>query len=428
LFPGVTSVQKRALLAASLGWMLDSMDVMLYSLALVEIQRELGISGGTSGLLISLTLVASAAGGVLFGILADRAGRARALMASILVYSVFTGACGLAQNVVQLAVFRTLLGLGMGGEWATGAALVSETWPAEHRGKALGLMQSSWAVGYALAAAITALVMPRYGWRAVFFVGVLPALVTLWIRRGVPEPEMWQAARRERAATGSRAGPVPASAGKDGGRSARGGNGAGLLRALFAPELRRRTVIATAANAATMFGWWGLFTWIPGFLSLPVERGGRGMGIVQTSTWIILMQVGMWLGYVTFGFIADRAGHRRTYIGYLLVAAALVPLYALARDPVTLLLLGPLVAFFGTGYFSGFAAISSALFPTAVRGTAMGFAYNLGRGLSAVAPYTIGRLSETHGLGPSLLITPAAFLLAAVFALGLEETRGKPLK
>ncbi len=407
MFPGVSSVQKRALQAASLGWMLDSMDVMLYSLALVEIQRELGMGGGASGLLISLTLVASAVGGVLFGILADRAGRARALMASILVYSVFTGACGLAQNVVQLAIFRTLLGLGMGGEWATGAALVGETWPAEHRGKALGLMQSSWAVGYALAAAITALVMPRYGWRAVFFVGILPALVTLWIRRGVPEPELWQAAQRERAAAA---------------------NSRGLLRALFAPELRRRTVIATAANAATMFGWWGLFTWIPGFLSLPAERGGRGMGIVQTSTWIILMQVGMWLGYVTFGFIADRAGHRRTYIGYLLVAAVLVPLYALARDPITLLLLGPFVAFFGTGYFSGFAAISSALFPTAVRGTAMGFAYNLGRGLSAVAPYTIGRLSETHGLGPSLLITPAAFLLAAVFALGLEETRGKPLE
>lgn len=404
----ITSVQKRTLLAASLGWMLDSMDVMLYSLALAAIQQEMEMSSGTSGLLISLTLLASAAGGILFGILADRAGRARALMVSILVYSIFTGACGLAQNVVQLAVCRTLLGLGMGGEWATGAALVSETWPAEHRGKALGLMQSSWAIGYALAAAITALVMPRFGWRAVFFVGILPALVTLWIRRSVPEPELWQAARRER--------PGP------------GGSRAGLLQALFAPKLRRRTLIATTMNAATMFAWWGLFTWIPGFLSLPRERGGRGMDIVQTSTWIILMQAGMWLGYVTFGFISDRAGHRRTYIAYLLIAATLVPLYALARDPITLLLLGPFVAFFGTGYFSGFGAISSALFPTAVRATAMGFAYNLGRGLSAAAPYTIGRLSETHGLGPSLLITSAAFLLAAFFALGLEETRGKPLE
>lgn len=403
----ITAVQKRTLLAASLGWMLDSMDVMLYSMALASIQHELGMSASTSGLLMSLTLVASALGGILFGILADRVGRARALMASILVYSVFTGASGLASNVAQLAVFRTFLGLGMGGEWATGAALVGETWPAGHRGKALGLMQSSWAIGYALAAAVTALVMPRFGWRAVFFVGVLPALVTLWIRRNIPEPEIWQAANRERKAMrGPRANP---------------------LQALFAPGLRRRTFIVTAMNAATMFGWWGLFTWIPGYLSLPPAQGGRGLDIVQTSGWIILMQVGMWFGYVTFGFISDWVGRKRTYIAYLLIAAALVAVYASAHDPVTVMLLGPFVAFFGTGYFTGLGAISSELFPTAVRGTAMGFAYNLGRGLSAAAPYTIGRLSETHGLGASFFVTSAAFLLAAIIALGLEETRGQPL-
>lgn len=404
--PLITRVQKRALLAASLGWMLDSMDVMLYSMVLVSIREELGLSGATSGLLISVTLASSAVGGLLFGMLADRAGRVRALMASILVYSVFTGACGLAQNVAQLALFRALLGLGMGGEWATGAALVGETWPAEHRGKALGLMQSSWAVGYALAAAITALVLPRFGWRAVFFVGILPALVTLWIRRSIPEPELWQSSTRQ-----GRAAPTPGS----------------LLRALFAPELRRSICIVTAMNAATMFGWWGLFTWIPGYLASSPEQGGRGLDIVQTSGWILLMQGGMWLGYVTFGFVSDWAGHKRTYIGYLLIAAALVPVYALAADPFLVWLLGPFVAFFGTGYFSGFGAISSALFPTAVRATAMGFAYNLGRGLSALAPYTIGGLSETYGLGVALLITPTAFLLAAFIALGLEETRGKAL-
>ncbi len=402
----ISPEQKRTLLAASLGWMLDSMDVMLYSMALVPIQQELGIRAATSGMLISATLVASAAGGVLFGILADRVGRARALMGSILVYSIFTGACGLAQNVAQLAVFRTLLGLGMGGEWATGAALVAETWPSEHRGKALGLMQSSWAVGYAVAAALTALILPRFGWRVLFFVGVFPALVTLWIRRRVPEPEIWRAARAEAARTGE---VTP-------------------LKALFAAELRRRTAITTTMNAATMFGWWGLFTWIPGYLSLPTSQGGRGLTIVQTSTWVILMQVGMWFGYTTFGLLSDIAGRKRTYIAYLLAAAGLVFVYGLTTSPMRLLLLGPVVAFFGTGYFTGFGAIASELFPTAVRGTAMGFAYNLGRGLSAAAPYTVGRLSETHGLGASFLITSVAFLLAALLASRLEETRGKPLE
>jgi len=408
----ITTTQKRTLLAASLGWMLDSMDMMLYSMALVAIRREMGISASTSGLLISVTLVSSAAGGVLFGLLADRIGRARALIGSILVYSVFTAACGLAQNVVQLAVFRALLGLGVGGEWATGAALVSETWPAEHRAKALGLMQSSWAVGYALAALAAAAVMPRFGWRAVFFVGVLPALVTVWIRRKVPEPEIWKKSKVQ--------GPKSKVAGSP---STLDG-----LRALFRADLRRRTIIVTAMNAASMFGWWGLFTWIPGYLALPVSQGGRGLNILSTSKWILLMQAGMWLGYVSFGFLADSFGRKRTYISYLLVAAALVPFYSLARSPEAVMLLGPFVAFFGTGYFTGFGAISSELFPTAVRGTAMGFAYNFGRGLSAMAPYTIGRLSESYGLGASFLITSAAFLAAALIALGLEETRGKRLE
>src|SRR5213596_751357 len=154
-----TAVQKRALLAASLGWMLDSMDIMLYSMVLAHMMRDLNMTEGTAGLMASLTLASSAAGGIFFGILADRVGRSRTLLASILVYSIFTSACGLAQNVAQLALFRILLGLGMGGEWACGAALVAETWPSRHRGKALGVMQSAWAIGYGLAAAITALLL-----------------------------------------------------------------------------------------------------------------------------------------------------------------------------------------------------------------------------------------------------------------------------
>lgn len=407
MFQGITSVQRRTLLAASLGWMLDSMDVMLYAMALGAIRADLGMSAATSGLLMSLTLVASAAGGVLFGVIADRIGRAHALVASILVYSIFTGASGLAQNVLQLAVFRTLLGLGMGGEWATGAALVGETWPAQHRAKALGIMQSSWAIGYALAAAITALVLPRYGWRAVFFAGVAPALVTLWIRRRVPEPELWRASRAARSA-----GVHPGS----------------LLSTIFSRDLRRRTITVTVMNAATMFGYWGLFTWIPSYLSLSPEQGGRGLDIVRTSTWVVLMQAGTWLGYVSFGFIADAAGRVKTYAGYLVVAAALVPLYGALHNPTWLLLLGPFVGFFGSGYFTGFGAIANELFPTSVRGTAMGFAYNLGRGLSAAAPYVVGWLAQGRGLGSAFVVTSGAFLLAAAVALTLQETRGRELE
>lgn len=398
-----TAVQKRALLAASLGWMLDSMDILLYSMVLTHMMQDLGMREGTAGLMISLTLGASAAGGIAFGILADRVGRVRALMLSILSYSVFTAACGLVQNVAQLAVFRVLLGLGMGGEWACGAALVAETWPAEHRGKALGVMQSSWAVGYGLAAVVTYLVLPPFGWRAVFFVGVLPALLVFWMWRRVPEPEIWRRARA-------------------------GVEQSGGLRRLLEGDLRRHVLVATTANAGTMFAWWGLFTWIPAFLSLPPERGGAGLDLLKTSTWIVLMQVGMWLGYVSFGFISDRIGRKRAYVGFILVAALLVPVYGMTRAPAGLLLIGPLVGFFGTGYYSGFGAITAEIFPTAVRASAQGLTYNLGRGVSALAPFVVGSVGAAYGLGFAFRLTAGSFLLAGLVAMLLPETRGRELE
>jgi MFS family permease len=327
-------------------------------------------------------------------------------MASILVYSIFTAACGLSQNLVQLGLFRVLLGLGMGGEWACGAALVAETWPSRHRGKAMGAMQSSWAIGYGLAAALTALILPRFGWRAVFFAGVLPALVTSWIQKYVPEPEIWQ---RQKAK-----GPSP---------SMRSG-----LLALWHGEQRRHIVVTTVANAGTMFAWWGLFTWIPAFLSLPSDRGGAGLDVIKTSTWIVLMQVGMWLGYVSFGYISDRLGRKRTYVAYVFVAAALVPVYAFIRAPIALLFIGPLVGFFGTGYFSGFGAITAEIFPTAIRASAQGLTYNFGRGISAAAPFLVGALSAEHGLASAFLLTSGSFLVAGVTALWIPETRGRELE
>jgi MFS family permease len=397
-----TPQARRALVAAAAGWMLDAMDVLLYAFVLDHIRAEFGIDDRMSGVLLALPLVASAFGGVLFGWTADRIGRRAALMASILVYSLATAACGLVNTVGQLALARVVVGLGMGGEWATGAALVAETWPARHRGKALGLMQSAWAVGYAAAAALNAIVLPAFGWRAVFLAGVLPALVTLWIRRSVAESPMW-------GQPAAAAAPVR------------------LADVLRGPAGRLTWTLA-AMNAATMFAWWGLFSWIPSFLSRPVAQGGAGLSLMQSSTWIVLMQTGMWCGYVSFGFIADAFGRRRTYVTYLLIAAVLVPIYATTREATALLLLGPLVAFFGTGYFSGFGAVSAEIFPTQIRATAQGLTYNVGRGLSAAAPFTVGALASVYGLGAALVVTSAAFLLAALLWRWIPETRGQLLQ
>ncbi len=399
---------RKALVAASMGWLLDAFDVMLYALVLTAVVKDLGLTLATGGQLASLTLAASAVGGLVFGVLADKFGRTRALTLSILLYSIFTFACGLAQNVWQLAVFRLLLGLGMGGEWASGAALVSETWPEKHRGKALGLMQSCWAIGYGAAAVVVAIVLPRYGWRAVFFVGILPALFTLWIRRNVEEPEMW---KRTKSA---------------GAKSAGGDPPLGVSIAVPAVPW---TVVAllTLMNAATMFAWWGLNLWVPSYLSLPTAQGGIGLTTATMSMFVVAMQVGMWFGYVSFGFISDTFGRKPTYVTYLIIAAALVWAYGSTREPVMLLILGPFVAFFGTGYFSGFGAVASELFPTAVRATALGVTYNSGRLLSAVGPFVIGSLAQSRGFGVAFTVTSVAFLIAALLWVGIPETRGRKL-
>ena len=377
------------------------MDVMLYSFVLAYLMTEFGMSKSTGGLLNSLTLIASAISGFCFGVLADRFGRTRALMASILVYSISSAACGLSQSIPQLAVFRFLLGLGMGGEWTSGAALIAETWRAEHRGRALGLMQSTYAIGEAVAAVTVLLVFPHFGWRAVFFAGVLPALLVLWIYRGVPEPELWKNRTKQ--------------------------NNSAVLRKLLQREVLRNGLLATTMNAFSMFGYWGLFTWIPSFLSLPGSKGGRGLSLVVGTSFYLVLSPGKWLGYASFGFFADAFGRRKPYFTYLLVAAILVPLYAVIRSPLLLLLLGPFVAFFGTGFFSGYAAIASELFPGEIRAAAMGLSYNLGRGLSAAAPFAVGAMASQFGFLPAFFLLAGAFLAAALLALLLPETRGREL-
>jgi MFS family permease len=394
---------RRALAAASFGWMLDSFDVMLYALVLASLILDLGLTKQAAGILGSIPLVTAAAGGLIFGVIADRFGRTRALIWSVLIYAVFTAACGFAHNVAQLAIFRILLGIGMGGEWASGAALVSETWPDQHRGKALGILQSSWAIGYALAALVAGLILPWKGWRPVFFVGLLPAFLTLWVRRSIKEPEVWT----QRA--------TPHDCQKNG------------FRRIVGKDLRPITIAVTSMNAFCLFAWWGFNLWVPAYLSLPRSRGGMGFSAHAMSATVIAMQCGMWVGYVSFGFLSDYFGRKRCYITYLLFAAVLMFFYGRVHAPWLLLVLGPLMAFFGTGYFTGFAAVTSEIYETCIRATALGFTYNVGRIASAAAPFAVGSLAQQHGFGIAFSIVGASFVAAALCWIRIPETKGRPL-
>lgn len=410
-YADITRDQWRALAAAKLGWMLDAMDFLLYVMAIGHLRAYFGFDDGTAGLLGTVTLITSAVGGIVFGIVADRAGRTRALMATILIFSVCSLGAATSQTLWQLMAWRILLGFGMGGEWASGAVLVSETWPAEHRVRAISIMQSGWALGYIAAALLGALFLDVLdlgpdAWRWLFAIGVLPALLTLWIRRSVKEPEAWQK------------------------RNAQSAKRRNAFAVLFGAEFRTRTILATLLSACVQFANWGLFFWLPGFLARPVEQGGAGMSIVRSAAWIIPVQIGAYIGYNSFGFIADKLGRRRTFIAYLVTAAVLVPLYGqLGRSPGILMALGPLLGFVGYGYFSLFGSFLAELFPTDVRATGQGLTYNLGRGMGALAPYTIGYVATLPnvGIGSALALTSAFFLAGAVLIMFFADTSRKAL-
>jgi len=423
-----TPGQRRTLLAAAMGWALDAFDTMLYSLVLAMLMRDLGMSKATAGSLSTLTLLASGIGGVLFGFLADRIGRKQALMASILTYSACSFASGLATSITMLAVMRFILGLGMGGEWNTGATLVAESWPTEFRAKAIAIVQSSWAIGFAAAALVAGPVSRYYGWRAVFFVGILPALITLWIQRRVPESEMWQERNAHEAESGDGGkSPLLANSATSGASGSDGGSAS--FATIFSPPYFKHTIALLSFNFFGMFAWWGLFTWLPPYLSLPVEQGGRGLSVMNmTALMVVLNLFGMFPGYASFGWVADHIGRRTAFRVYSLVAALLIPFYAMARSQSMLLVVGTLVAFFGTGLFSGSGIMGSEIFPTAVRARALGFTYNGARTMSSLAPFVIGRVGQTKGLSWAFYLCAAGYLLAALVTTQLPETRGKKLE
>jgi MFS family permease len=407
----LSAADRRALLAAMLGWMFDAMDFLIYVLAIGRLKAYFGFGDATAGLLGTLTLISASAGGLAFGVIADRIGRVRALNITIAIFSICSLGAATAQTVVQLAIWRALLGIGMGGEWASGAVLVSETLPAAVRNKATSVMQSMWAIGAILAATLAGLVLDVLpvgdnAWRLLFALGGLPAILILWVRRKVDEPELWKASK---ASGATRANPYSV---------------------LFGRDLWRRTVLACVLASLLQFAYWGLFFWLPNLLATPVEKGGAGMSVVKSTGWLIPIQIGAFIGYLTFGPLADRFGRRRVFAFFLTAAALLVPIYGrLVHNPLILLTLSPILGYVGHAYWSMMGPFLAELFPTSARASGQGLGYNSGRLLGALAPYIIGVLATLPRVGivSALGVTSAFYLAAAGLVFAFPDTSRRPL-
>ena len=418
---GVTRYQWLVLFVAWLGWVFDAMDSTIYTLVLhpalhdlLRVQTGGGVSqeaiGWYGGIILSIFLIGWAIGGVAFGVVADRFGRSKTLICTILIYAAFTGLAALSSNWWQLALYRFLTALGIGGEWAAGATLVAEVWPEGKRAKAAGFLQSAWAAGYLIAAVVN-LLMGEHGWRAIFVVGVAPAVVALFVLLWVKEPERWVKTRGMEQGSGSAC--------------------QRKLLELFQPALRRSTLVGSGLAFVAVFGLWGATNWTPTLMrSLPGLQGlDAGALASHVSYATMMLNVGALVGYLSFGPLADRFGRRTAFALMCLGSLVLLPVTFLApRSYGHVLLLLPLLGFFNNGIFSGFPIYLPELYPTRIRATGAGFCFNAGRLLASTGPFLTGSLVAALGS-----FGRAASAIAVIYFVGLlilpfaPETKGKPL-
>jgi MFS family permease len=418
---GVTRYQWLVLFVAWLGWVFDAMDATIYALVLHPALHDLlrAQSGGTvsqeaigwyGGIIFSIFLVGWAVGGVLFGILADRFGRTKTLVFTILIYAVFTGMAALSATWWQLALYRFLTALGIGGEWAAGAALVAEVWPEQKRTKAAGILQSAWAAGFLIAAVVN-LLMRQSGWRPIFVVGIAPAVVALFVRLWVKEPERWVKAHEREQQPGAA-------------RSRK-------LAELFEPRLLRSTLVGSGLAFVAVFGLWGATNWTPTLVrSLPeLQKSDSAALTSYVSYATMLLNAGALAGYLSFGVLADRWGRRAVFALMCLGSLVMLPVTFLTpRSYAQVLLLLPLLGFFNNGIFSGFPIYLPELYPTRIRATGAGFCFNVGRVLASSGPFLTGFLvTALGGFGRAASAIALIYLVGLLILPFAPETKGQPL-
>ena len=402
-----TNKQERsALIAASAGWAVDAYDYMIFTFLIPTIMSLWVMTKADAGWIATGTLISSALGGWLGGILADKLGRVRILQVSVGWFAFFTFLCGFTQSPEQLFLTRVLQGLGFGAEWSVGSVLIAEMINARHRGKAVGLVQSSWAIGWAISAiaywAVFALVDSTIAWRVLFWSGILPALLIVYVRRNLNEPEEFRATRRK----------------------VDEGKASGKFWEIFSRKYLFTTARASLLATGMQGGYYAVTTWLPTFL-----KTERKLSVLGTSSYLLVLIFGSFIGYLTSAWLSDKLGRRNCFMLFAFGAGGIAVIYT--QIPITnqmMLFLGFPLGFFLSGIFSGMGAYLSELFPGHIRGSAQGFCYNFGRGVGSFCPALVGTMSAKINLGVSIgYVAGGAYLLVILMCLTLPETRGRNL-
>ena len=406
-----------------IGYAMDGLDVLILSFAMAAIVSEFGLTLGEGGMIATYTLIGTVLGGYIFGIFADWWGRVHTFSLTIIIFSIFTGACAFADNAVHLDILRFLAGLGLGGEYGMGMTLVSETWPGAKRARATAGVAMGWQAGAVLAAILAAVVLPDYGWRGLFLVGVLPALLAAWARHGIKEPPMWVKRKEMKKVLQAR---------KDAGEKLTAEEEEQLTEAkkfplahLFADKKTTITTIAlTIMTSVQNFGYYGIMVWLPMILLKE-----HGLTTKSMSGWMIVTVIGMIAGIFVFGWLCDRLGRKKPYLLFYVCAAAMVYIYVNLGTPIALLFGGAFLGFFCNGMMAGYGTLLSENYTTDARSTAQNFIFNTGRAVGGFAPVIIGTIAQTNGFNTAFVLLSAVYLAAAVNVLFfVKDTKGTVIR